>query len=98
MHFTDILQTSPAQPVRSFFIMNTGNIILESDKAQITISKRFSEILNKDFGVETKNLIISAEHLKEIMENAPEWWIKEDTSRYRNLILIMKDSSYHHKK
>lgn len=70
--------------------LNSGNVLFSSDNGDsIDIKKQMEAMIDKEFALEIPVHIIRYDYLKEILENAPQWWGTDDKDKYHNLIFIM---------
>jgi uncharacterized protein (DUF1697 family) len=62
--------------------IQSGNVMLESKKSKAKLAEDLEKSLSKKFDLDLKVVVITHEHLKHIVEDAPKWWDKDDTSRH----------------
>lgn len=75
--------------------LNTGNVIFLSDADDgDVLSSTIKSMIKSKFELDIPVFIISQEELEDILNNAPEWWGKDNKEIYDNLIFIMPPLSY----
>lgn len=70
--------------------LNSGNVILESEKNEDTISNNIHDIILNKFNLNIPIFIIAYIELKELVNNAPIWWGTNKKEIYDNIIFIIK--------
>ena len=75
--------------------LNSGNVVFLSDVDDSkVISNTIRLMIKKQFELEIPVFIISQEELKDILNNAPNWWGDNNKEIYDNLIFMFPDLSY----
>ncbi len=75
-------------------ILNSGNVLFSSDNEDTAqIGHQITDKIREVFGYEVPVCVVELEHLKRILNHAPEWWNTDDKSRYHNLIFILTGES-----
>ena len=75
--------------------LNSGNIILESDRDDKEIIMRdISNIIKNKFNLEIPIFVMTVTELKDILNNSPKWWGTNNKSIYDNLIFIIPPTKY----
>ena len=70
--------------------LNSGNVIFSCEEDNIApFSNQIEMTIKNQFGIDIPVFVISQEKLKDILNNAPNWWGSESRSIYDNLIFIM---------
>ncbi len=67
--------------------LNSGNVIFSCSKNEP--KNIIEDLIKEKFGLEIPSFVIEMDALKEILENAPEWWNSGDKEKYDNLIFIL---------
>ncbi|HBE9551194.1 DUF1697 domain-containing protein [Clostridioides difficile] len=75
--------------------LNSANVVFLSDVDDSkVISNTIRLMIKKQFELEIPVFIISQEELKDILNNAPNWWGDNNKEIYDNLIFMFPDLSY----
>ena len=75
--------------------LNSGNVLFSSEKGDTEgVTKQIEIMIKKQFELEIPVFIISQEELKDILNNAPNWWGDNNKEIYDNLIFMFPDLSY----
>lgn len=75
--------------------LNSGNVIFLSDvDDENIISNKIELMIKEKFDLDIPVFIILQEKLKELLNNAPDWWGDDNKEIYDNLIFIMPPLSY----
>lgn len=70
--------------------LNSGNVIFSCEEDNIApFSNQIEMTIKNQFGIDIPVFVISQEKLKDILNNAPNWWGSESKTIYDNLIFIM---------
>ena len=70
--------------------LNSGNVIFCSDvDDKSVLSDKINEMIKDRFDLDIPVFIILQEELKELLDNAPDWWGDDDKEIYDNLIFVM---------
>ena len=70
--------------------LNSGNVVFSSDVDDKSIlSDKINGMIKERFGLDIPVFIILQEELKELLDNAPDWWGDDNKEIYDNLIFIM---------
>lgn len=69
--------------------INSGNVIFSTDKKEnIVLQEECKMIIKDTFELDIDLLVISANHLLEVLEHKPDWWGKEDDSKHNAIFVI----------
>lgn len=68
--------------------LNSGNIILKSNKSEKNISDDVNKIIINKFNIDIPVYVIKLEELIDILNNNPEWWGTNNKDIYDNIIFI----------
>ena len=74
--------------------LNSGNIILESDKENKEIAIDVTNIIRESFKIEIPVYVISYGDLKEIYNNLPDFSLSQNKELYNNIIFIFPPLSF----
>lgn len=80
------------QNVRTY--LNSGNIILDSDKDREYIMNDIYNMIKERFNLDIPVFVITSIELKNILENSPKWWGTSNKETYDNLIFIIPPTKY----
>lgn len=69
--------------------LNSGNIILKSNKIEKDISDDVNKIIRSEFNIDIPVYVIKLEELIDILSNNPSWWGTNNKDIYDNIIFIM---------
>ncbi len=69
--------------------LNSGNVILDSEDDKLTITNNISSLIKRKFNLDIPIYVIDYLCLKDIIDNSPNWWGKEDKNIYDNIIFII---------
>ena len=69
--------------------LNSGNIILKSNKSEKDISDDVNKIIINKFNIDIPVYVIKLEELNDILDNSPKWWGTKNKDIYDNIIFIM---------
>lgn len=69
--------------------LNSGNIILSSDKEKEFIMNDIHLIIKKRFNLDIPVYVISSLELKDILVHNPEWWGTNNKAIYDNIIFVI---------
>ena len=73
--------------------LNSGNVIFSADESnERVLADRIRKIIEENFDLDIPVYVIGQERLKNILENAPEWWDSGDRQIYDNLIFVLPGS------
>lgn len=70
-------------------LLNSGNIVLSSDKRETELSHHIAILIKENFGLDIPVCAVSAEKLQRVMCSAPGWWHIGNKEIYDNLILTI---------
>ena len=73
--------------------LNSGNVIFSSDDKNVP-SNKIKFMIKDKFDLDIPVFIVLQEELKELLNNAPEWWGDDNKEIYDNLIFLMPPLSY----
>ena len=68
--------------------INSGNIILNSNKTESDIITDINMIIKNKFNLDIPIFVIKYEDLVDILDNSPDWWGTSDKKIYDNLIFM----------
>ena len=74
--------------------LNSGNIILDSDKDREYIMNDIYNMIKKRFNLDIPVFVITSIELKNILKNSPKWWGTSNKETYDNLIFIIPPTKY----
>ncbi len=74
--------------------LNSGNVILDSDREKGFVSDDIVDLLRSRFGLDIPIYVTDPSKLEEILENAPDWWGTEDKGIYDDLIFIIPPAGF----
>lgn len=75
--------------------LNSGNVIASSAYEDVSnLSERIRQMIKDRFGLDIPVFIVLQEHLKECLNNAPDWWGDDGKDIYDNLILMIPPLTY----
>ena len=69
--------------------LNSGNIILKSNKSEKDISDDVNKIIMNKFNIDIPVYAIKLEELIDVLNNNPSWWGINNKDIYDNIIFIM---------
>nr|WP_221635744.1 DUF1697 domain-containing protein [Listeria aquatica] len=70
--------------------LNSGNVIFSSRlEDTLVLAKNIKSMIKNKFNLELPVHVLLQEELKEIIENAPDWWGNADKAIYDNLIFLL---------
>ena len=71
--------------------LNSGNVIFSCGESEP--KKIIEDLIKEKFELEIPSFVIEMDALKEILENAPDWWNSGDKEKYDNLIFILSGNT-----
>lgn len=75
--------------------LNSGNIIFSSSIADKDIlSNKIKFVIKNKFDLDIPVFVLLQERLKELLNNAPDWWGNYNKEIYDNIIFLMPPLSY----
>lgn len=75
--------------------LNSGNIIFSSGVDDMaTLASTIKAMIKNKFELDIPVFIVSQEELKDILNNAPDWWGDTNKEIYDNLIFLLPPISY----
>ena len=75
--------------------LNSGNIAFSSAVCnENTVSCDVTAMIRSRFGLDIPVFIIPREELRELLNNAPDWWGNDDKEIYDNLIFLIPPLSF----
>lgn len=74
--------------------LNSGNVILDSDKDREYIMNDIYNMIKKRFNLDIPVFVITSIELKNILKNSPKWWGTSNKETYDNLIFIIPPTKY----
>ncbi len=70
--------------------LNSGNIVFSTNETkEVVLADQIREMIRKRLDIDIPVYIIWQEELKDLLDNAPEWWGTDDKEIYDNLIFVM---------
>ncbi|RDW99121.1 DUF1697 domain-containing protein [Listeria kieliensis] len=70
--------------------LNSGNVIFSSRlEDTLLLTKNIKSMIKNKFNLELPIHVLLQEELKEIIDNAPDWWGNADKAIYDNLIFLL---------
>lgn len=69
--------------------LNSGNIILKSNKSEKDISDDVNKIIMNKFNIDIPVYVIKLEELIDVLNNNPSWWGINNKDIYDNIIFIV---------
>lgn len=73
--------------------LNSGNLILSTDKDRSVIMSEIKSILSSKFNIDTQVVIVSLSELESILSKSPSWWGTSDKSVYDNIIFLTEGTT-----
>ena len=78
-------------------VLNSGNVLFSSDdKDTGKLRSMIEDKIRDEFKAEIPVCVTETEHLKDILNHAPEWWGTDDKNKYNNLVFILTDDTPEH--
>lgn len=75
--------------------LNSGNVIFSSEADDMAVlSSTINAMIEDKFELDIPIFIISQKELKDILNNAPDWWGANNKEIYDNLIFMFPSVSY----
>lgn len=75
--------------------LNSGNVIFKSDIDDVDIIKNNIQAMIKcKFNYDIPVFIITEQELRELLNNYPEWWGKDDKEIYDNIIFVIPPATF----
>ncbi len=74
--------------------LNSGNVVFSSAVEENGLSDKIESMIKSRFDLAIPVFIVSQEKLKELLNNAPDWWAGGDRELYDNLIFMLPPLSY----
>ena len=74
--------------------LNSGNIILDSDKDREYIIDDIYNMIKNRFNLDIPVFVITSSELEDVLKNSPKWWETSNKETYDNLIFIMPPTKY----
>lgn len=71
--------------------LNSGNVAFSTGESQPR--QALEQLIQDRFGLQIPVYVIEADALKDILENAPDWWNTGNKEQYDNLIFILSDDT-----
>lgn len=72
-----------------FTYLNSGNIILNTNKDKIEITYEIHKIIKENFNLEIPVYVITYENLQEVYANLPSFCLRNTKEYYSNIIFII---------
>ena len=74
--------------------LNSGNIIIESNKSKELIKEEITKIIKEEFRLDIPIFIIDIEELEDVLNNKPSWWDSGNKEIYDNLIFLIDSTKF----
>lgn len=74
--------------------LNSGNIILNSDKQKNIIANDIRLMIKDKFNLDILTYVITSDELSDILNNNPKWWGTGNREIYDNIIFILPPTNY----
>ena len=74
--------------------LNSGNIIIESNKSKELIKEEITKIIKEEFKLDIPIFITDVEELKDVLNNKPSWWDSGNKEIYDNLIFLIDSTKF----
>ena len=74
--------------------LNSGNVILDSDKDKEYIMNDIYNIIKNRFNLDIPVFVITSSELEDILKSSPKWWGTNNKETYDNLIFIIPPTKY----
>ena len=74
--------------------LNSGNVIFSSPVDDKILADQIKFMIKDRFDLDIPIFIICQERLKEILNNAPDWWGNDNKEIYDNIIFMIPPLSY----
>ncbi len=75
-------------------VLNSGNVLFSAGRGdEKELRLRIRDVIRERFGLEIPVYVTGTGYLREILENAPDWWGTDDKKWYHNLIFILTDEA-----
>ena len=68
--------------------LNSGNVIFSCEDVK-GLSGQIQAMIRERFGLDVPVLVIARDWLADVLQNAPDWWGRDDQEIYDNLILVL---------
>ena len=69
--------------------INSGNVIFSAESSDlVTLKTKLEALILESFGLNISLMLISAEELKQAIENAPSWWGSDPASKHNAIFVI----------
>jgi len=73
--------------------LNSGNVVFSSNEDR-DFSSQLEAMIKDRFALDIPVFVIPKEELKDVLQNAPDWWGNENKEIYDNLIFIMPPATF----
>ena len=78
-----------------FTYLNSGNVVFSSDcHDEAVLADTIETMIRNRFALEIPVLVIRQQALKEMLNNAPDWWGEDNKEIYDNLIFMLPPLTY----
>ena len=75
--------------------LNSGNVVFSSDcHDEAILADTIETMIRNRFALEIPALVIRQQVLKEMLNNAPDWWGEDNKEIYDNLIFMLPPLTY----
>lgn len=75
--------------------LNSGNVIFSSNENQnAVLTNQIRTMIKSKFDLDIPVVVMGQEELKEILQNAPDWWGSANKTIYDNLIFIIPPTTF----
>ena len=74
--------------------LNSDNIILDTNQESNKIEKNIKTILKDKLDFDTKIYITTKDILEGLLNNQPDWWVKDDKQIYDNIVFAIPQKTF----
>lgn len=74
--------------------LNSDNIILDTNQESNKIEKNIKTILKDKLDFDTKIYITTKDILEDLLNNQPDWWVKDDKQIYDNIVFAIPQKTF----
>ena len=75
-----------------FTYLNSGNLIVSSDKERIEVFNEIENLLKDKFDLNVPIVIITLDELEIMLSKKPDWWGTDDKEIYDNIIFMTEEA------
>lgn len=73
--------------------INSGNVFFDSDMSESDAKITCEAVVNSTFGLDIPIRITTAAELREVLDNAPDWWGNADDSIHHDAIFVISPTT-----